>query len=624
MILEHTLHTPYGENLLKALDQSREAPVLAEYPRPQLVRDVRWLNLNGYWDYAFEEAAEADLDPAVQVPIESSSIPGPITKFRDIATEGEILVPFAPESLLSGVGRQLQPNELLWYKRTFTFDCLPGERVLLHAGAIDQVCSIWVDDSYVGSHRDGYLPFSIDITDALRTGAAEHRVIIAVRDPSDTGQLPWGKQKLERGGIWYTASSGIWQTIWLEAVPEGYISSVSVVPFWAGGGFDFTFESEHAGKARLTLLADGEAVGSAELQAGKTERLALAEPHAWTPEDPFLYDWVLETDTDKVTGYAGLRSVSLIEDSRGEPCLSLNGEVRRHVGVLDQGYWSDGLLTAPSDQALIDDILAVKQLGYNMIRKHIKIEPQRWYYHCDRLGMLVWQDMVNGGNDYRASVTRILPFTGIKLSDKHVRIFGRGSRRKNRALAGAKGRAAQKAIIKETYEALKNTVSIVLWTPFNEGWGQFDALKIARDLKLLDPTRLVDHASGWHDQGGPDLKSVHVYFKRFRPRPDPLMRPLALTEYGGYSLPVDGHMASDALFGYKKFASTDEYHDAVLKLKRKELLPVKQLAASVYTQLSDVEDEINGLLTYDRKVNKWAEPTAAEALREVNEAMQES
>lgn len=518
------------------------------------------------------------------------------------------------------------PADRLWYKRTFSLPVEAGERVLLHAGAVDQVCSVWVNGRYAGSHRDGYLPFSLDITDLLKPERTEQSLVIVVRDPSNRGQLPWGKQKLERGKIWYTPGSGIWQTIWVEVVPEIHVEKVQVRPFWAGGGFDFAYLATDGSTAELRLLAEGAEVGRTSLTQGVSSQVTLASPHSWEPDDTFLYDWELTLmsgtgeSLDQVSGYCGLRDVSLGEDSAGNPCVMLNGRVSRQIGVLDQGYWSDGLYTAASDEALVDDILTVKQLGFNMIRKHIKIEPQRWYYHCDRLGMLVWQDIVNGGNSYKFSVIRGLPFVGIRLKDKHYKLFGRKGRQ-GLALAGARGRAARRAIIRETIERLGNTVSIVLWTPFNEGWGQFDARKIAREIKQQDPSRLVDHASGYHDQGGPDLYSLHVYYKKFKPAPDPLLRPLALTEYGGYSLPVPGHMATDAMYGYKAFRDSRSYQEAVVRLIREELLPVKGLAASVYSQLSDVEDEINGLVTYDRQVNKWADAAAAAALRQVNEEL---
>ena len=354
--------------------------------------------------------------------------------------------------------------------------------------------------------------------------------------------------------------------------------------------------------------------------AGRSSLAARISPalfEYWTPEQPRLYTWHLELWSagrellDQVRGYAGMRSFGIGSFPGGEPCLLLNGKPCRHLGVLDQGYFADGLYTPADDRLFVDDIQAMKALGFNMLRKHIKIEPQRFYYHCDRLGMLVWQDLVNGGRPYSPWVIAILPFVGIRFRDSRYRLFGRGDRESRRDQAA---REAHREILRETQSALKNSVSLCLWVIFNEGWGQFDAVELAGLMKTLDPERLVDHASGWHDQGGPDLYSLHVYFRKFRAGRDRHGRPLALTEFGGYSLGVPGHSAARSVYGYRKFEDRDAYLTALETLYREEILPVRQLAASVYTQVSDVEDEINGILTYDRKVNKWA---GREALRDI-------
>lgn len=628
MILKHELWTRAGERLLDDLKVNPETPVLPEYPRPQLERSAdTWLNLNGYWDYAILDRAETDYDPVNNVTVRSQFL-GEITPYQAFLAQGLILVPFAPESKLSGVEKLLLPDQVLWYRRRVT---LPqralGKRIFLHAGAIDQLCSIWINGRFLASHRDGYLPFSFELTGHLDFGddPSSFEISIAVMDPSDQGLLPYGKQKLKRGGMWYTPSSGIWQTIWLEFLPADFIQDFKVTPLPEEAQFAFEFRLSAAAAENLSatvrLFFDGRMQATADLET-KTEGVFRTniQPSRciwWTPETPHLYTWIVELKDeegrllDRVRGYCGMRSFGIGRFADGAPCLLLNGEPYKHLGVLDQGYFADGLYSAASDQLYVDDILAMKAQGFNVLRKHIKIEPQRFYYHCDRLGILVWQDLVNGGRPYNPWVIAISPFIGIRLRDSNYRRFGRGERESIDDMAA---RQAAITIHRETCAALKNTVSLCLWVIFNEGWGQFDAVQLAEQMKRLDPERLVDHASGWHDQGGPDLNSLHVYFRKFRAKRDRCLRPLALTEFGGYSLNVPGHSAARSVYGYKKFTERKAYLEALERLYRKEILPVQELAASIYTQLSDVEDETNGILTYDRKVNKWED---ADRLREL-------
>ncbi|MGI5327596.1 glycoside hydrolase family 2 protein [Actinomadura nitritigenes] len=555
--------------------------VLPEYPRPQLVRDSH-LNLNGRWEYAFAPA--------------EPNAPGEPAEY-----DGEIVVPFSPEAPLSGVGRQLLPDEVLWYRRNVR---LPdgfrpdGHRVLLHFGAVDQTCRVTVNGREAGRHEGGYLPFHFDVTDLLEDGSGT--LVVEVRDPSDTGDRGRGKQRLKRGGIWYTAQSGIWQTVWIECVPEAHVERLTLVPHLDESCVDVTVHSGSGERARIEIRADGEVVARAEGPADEPVRITVPDVRPWSPEDPFLYDVTVELGADRVGSYVGMRSFGVGPDENGVPRLLLNGRPYFHAGVLDQGYWPDGMYTAPSDDAMVHDIATMKRLGFTMLRKHIKVEPLRWYHHCDRLGVLVWQDMVNGGGPYRPAVVTVPAVAPLRLDDRRHALFGRGD---------AAGRDRFREETRDTVEHLRNAVAIAVWVPFNEGWGQFDAADVAAEVKALDPTRIVDHASGWHDQKAGDLRSLHVYFRRFRVprRSDP--RVLVLSEYGGYNLRVDGHAFNDKDFGYKRYDSAERLGAAFERLHGEQVVPAIQrgLSATVYTQLSDVEDELNGLLTYDREVCKLPE-----------------
>jgi beta-galactosidase/beta-glucuronidase len=563
---------------------------LPEYPRPQLVRpEDTWRNLNGRWQYAFGGEQ------------------------RPEEWDGEIVVPFSPETALSGVGRQLQPGEWLWYRRTFSAPSHPDDaRVLLHFGAVDQSCTVWLDGVEVGRHTGGYLPFTLDVTGAVagRSSDAEHTLVVRVRDLSETGPHARGKQRLDRGTIWYTAQSGIWQTVWVEVVPETYVASLQVTPHLEQGVLEVVVEVRggDAGPVGVVVRDGGQVVGGEAGRAGRPIRITIPDPHPWTLDDPHLYDVsVILGSGDRVTSYAAMRSIGVGEDDRGRRRFLLNGEPIWHLGVLDQGYWPDGLLTPPSDAAMVHDIATMKSLGFTMLRKHVKVEPLRWYHHCDRLGMLVWQDMVNGGGRYRHLVANLPATRPIRISDRRHGLFFRGD---------AAARAEFRDEVRRTVELLRSSPSVAVWVPFNEGWGQFDANEIAAEVKTLDPTRPVNHVSGWIDQGGGDVKSFHSYLRPFRlPRRRRRERRVyALTEYGGYSLKVPGHDWSTREFGYRHFESAEGLADGFVALHREQIEPALDdgLAATVYTQLSDVEDELNGLLTWDREVLK----IPAEVIRE--------
>ena len=571
--------TRWGETLDKQ-------QVLQEYPRPQLVRES-FYPLNGLWDYAITA---------------SDACPG--------AWDGQILVPFSPEAPLSGVGKTLRPGQVLWYRRPLPLKKRAGMRTLLHFGAVDQRAWVYVNGLLAGTHTGGYTAFTLDITKLLREG--ENTLTVAVRDDTDTVPLARGKQKTKRGGIWYTPQSGIWQTVWAELVPERYIESLLFTPELPAGRIRWQVFSAAPQGAKISVCYQGEPVAEGGTDADGCGRAVIApeQLHLWTPETPELYDVTVTLGADTVKSYFAMRTVGTGRDAAGHPCLLLNGEPYFHHGVLDQGYWPDGLYTAPSDEALIYDIQLMKRLGFNMLRKHIKIEPMRWYYHCDRLGMLVWQDMPSGGGRYNLLTISSPLITGIHLKDSHYRLFAR---------TDPDSRDSFRQELEEMIRQLQNCPCIVLWVPFNEGWGQFDAKQITRLVRKLDPTRLIDHASGWHDQGVSDVRSLHVYFKPYRFRPDKKGRAVVLSEFGGYNLPVAGHTWNEKNFGYKGYQTPEALGEAVWKLYETQIIPARKagLAADVYTQLSDVEDEVNGFVTYDRKEEKLPERLMQAIAREL-------
>ena len=536
---------------------------LPEYPRPQLRRD-NWLNLNGEWDYAI---SADDILPE--------------------SYDGKIIVPFSPETELSGVKRSLKPDEFLWYHRLVKLpDSFSAKRVILHFDAVDQEAWVTVNSVALAYHSGGYLPFKVDITDSVHEGLAD--ILVKVRDCSDSVEACRGKQKTRRGGIWYTPQSGIWQTVWMEAVPDSYVKKLHITPDFDAGSVDISAETVGNTPAYVEFYGK-----SYPLPA----RIKLESFEAWSPENPKLYDFSVKCGEDRVDSYFAMRKFSADKDGAGVPRLFLNNEPYFHNGLLDQGYWPDGLYTAPTDEALIYDIEMAKAMGFNMLRKHIKVEPLRWYYHCDRLGMLVWQDMPNGGGAYNLLTVSSPLITGIHFKDKHYKMFARKDENQRLAFENQ---------LVEMIQHLYNCPCICMWVPFNEGWGQFDAARIYELVYSVDSSRTIDHASGWHDQGVSDVVSLHVYFRKYKFKADKKGRAVLLSEFGGFNLGLDGHRFNNKDFGYKRFTDADGLAKALRELYQGEIVPAKArgLSAAVYTQLSDVEDELNGLITYDRKVVK--------------------
>jgi galactose mutarotase-like enzyme len=539
----------------------RPGRVLPDYPRPQLVRRT-WQNLNGWWDYA--------LTP--------QDAPQPA------AWDGRILVPFPIESQLSRVRRAVGEHDRLWYHRTFRAPRLAtGGRLLLHFGAVDWDAAVYVNGTRIGGHTGGYDPFSFDVTDALRPGANQD-LVVSVWDPTDRGPQPRGKQVQKPRGIWYTAVTGIWQTVWLEPVPREYVSGLVITPDVDAGAVVVRVAvagGSAATRVRLTVLEGARPVASLEAPADSPVNLTIPHPRLWSPHDPFLYGLrVRLAGGDAVGSYFGMRKIAVARDSAGVNRLFLNGRPLFEFGTLDQGWWPDGLYTAPADAAIRFDLQTLRRLGFNLVRKHVKVEPERWYYWCDKLGLLVWQDMPSGGNDTPEG---------------------------QREFAAELGRVV---------DALRNHPAIVMWVPFNEGWGQHDTGRYVAWLKQHDPSRLVDDASGWTDQSVGDVMDVHDYPGPGMPALEP-QRAAVLGEFGGLGLPTAGHLWIErGAWGYRRFTTADSLWSAYRTLlARLRPLIGDGLAAAVYTQTTDVETEVNGLMTYDRAVVKLPARAAVEIAR---------
>ena len=577
---------------------------LAEYPRPAMRRDSCEI-LNGPWQYAITQTAEY---PA--------------------AWQGSILVPYSSEAPASGVNRTLQPGQWLHYHRLFAPPAGEGGRVLLHFGAVDYACAVQVNGHLAGGHRGGYWPFTLDITDLLN-GTGRNSLWVAVQDPTGHGTQARGKQTLKPGGMFYPAQSGIWQTVWLERVPDNYIQTLTVTPDYDARTVTVRVHTAKPGGAvnlwamvRAGGVTIAEDWGSDEADQDGEVTLNIPEEHffPWSPDTPFLYDLTVgtnqgeEAEFDTVHSYFALRKWSCAPDAQGVLRFCLNDKPILLNGLLDQGYWPEGLYTPPSDAAVERELSEVKALGFNLLRKHAKIEPQRWYYHCDRLGLIVWQDIVNGGSAYNLWFVTYLTNALQPL----LRRFPDGKACRS-LLSRAKpaGREEYAHELADTVQALRCHPCIACWVPFNEGWGQFDAGKAVQALRTLDGTRLVDEASGWFDQGGGDVHSLHNYFYPLRIRPQ--KRTVALSEYGGIAWPMPGHEPPHKTYGYGTAKDRQELTARYKKLQLKTVLPQleKGLSALVYTQLTDVEDEVNGLFTYDRAAVK----PDANAVRSVNAAL---
>ena len=592
------LMTQWGERIAREQTEI----VLAEYPRPQMARK-NYTVLNGMWKYAIT----TDDD-------------------RPVLWDGDIRVPFSPETYLSGVGRQLRPDEYLWYERKIEIDRVPeGKRLLLNFGACDERCRVYVNDTLAETHSGGYQAFTIDITEHIETGKNSLR--LCVQDKSDTSYHGRGKQMLKNGGMFYTAQSGLWQTVWCEWVPEIYIQELRITPDYDNDSvviemlsnkayydkvpFDKTSPDKHASiggtavmeklPCKLLIFGENQIVCEKRMEAAPTEknvvRMEIPDKKSWTPENPFLYDIRIVYGDDMVESYFGMRHFSAEPDSDGIPRLCLNHKPYFQKGILDQGYYPESLLTPVSDEAMIFDIQTAREKGFNMIRKHCKIEPMRWYYHCDRLGMLVWQDMINGGTTYNLIKTCYIPTILFPLRNKPDNDYAYTSR------ADKSGREEWKKECIETVRQLYNCTSICTWVLFNEGWGQFDARENTDMVREIDDTRIIDAHSGWFDQDAGDVKSEHIYFFELVMKKS--KKPYVISEFGGISHAVEGHTYSDKYFGYGSHDNRNSLKSAYDVLDKKiQELKKEGLCASVYTQLTDIEEEINGIMTYDRKVIK--------------------
>lgn len=646
------LWTKWGEEVKNECEALDYVP-LPEYPRPQMRRED-YTVLNGWWEYR-------------------------IASF----SWGKILVPFSPESVLSGVSRQLQPDEELWYRRNvqisedeYQMHRAKKDRLLLQFCAVDQECRVYWNGHLVGSHRGGYLAFTMEVTEFVRPGANELQVICT--DESDTGAEARGKQKLQPGGMFYTAQSGIWQTVWMEWVPQRSVEWIKIMPqpdegvvrirvrVSAQGQSAELLNTENSIEKFQTENVESDKDGTQKRNVNETEKnratknsdlnkenadmgsesitctympeqifitisyeenteeklqiscipsrrgtgwtdydaaIAIQNAKLWSPEHPFLYDLEICAGEDHVKSYFAMRTFSVEPDERGIPRFCLNHQPYFLNGVLDQGYWPEGLYTAPTDEALVSDIERMKECGFRLLRKHCKLEPMRWYYHCDRLGMLVWQDMVNGGETYDMNRICYLPTLLHSFQTK---------KGYSEAACGRKDRTgceAWKRDCIQTVRQLFNVVSLAGWVIFNEGWGQFDTKEMTALVKKLDGSRPVDAASGWFDFGGGDYRSEHNYFFKLQVpkkwKKNPGGRAFVISEYGGLTLKIPGHIWKEQSYGYGKLSSQAEFQEQFRKLQEEiRALEKEGLSGAIYTQVSDIEEEINGIYTYDRRVKK--------------------
>jgi beta-galactosidase/beta-glucuronidase len=556
---------------------------LPEYPRPGLVRE-QWLCLNGLWDYA----------------ILSKGNPSP-EKF-----DGKILVPYPVESSLSGVQKTVGGANELWYSRSFSIpSSWKNKKVILNFGAVDWKTDVWINDIKAGTHKGGYTAFSFDITPLLTSGK-EQKIMVRVWDPVDEGLQPRGKQVNHPGGIWYTSVTGIWQTVWLEPVEENFITKITAVPDIDGGTVSVTSTIHHPlsdGIITVKVLDNGIEISSARALPGEEALVPIPSAKLWSPDSPFLYDLEVTLSqkgkpVETVKSYFGMRKISTKKDADGIVRIQLNNKDVFPFGLLDQGWWPDGLYTAPTDEALKSDIITTKQLGFNLIRKHVKVEPLRWYYHCDREGILVWQDMPSGDDGPEWQTEQYFNGREVPRTPESEENY----------------RTELKAIIDE----LKSEPCIISWIPFNESWGQFKTPEIAQWIRSYDPSRLVNPASGGNFYPVGDILDIHHY-------PDPQMtlydgnRATALGEFGGLGFAAEGHLwTKDRNWGYVKYKSADELTQAYLDLAEKLKKLIKQgFSAAIYTQTTDVEIEVNGMMTYDRAMIKMDAEKIGKVNREI-------
>jgi beta-galactosidase/beta-glucuronidase len=556
-------------------DSVNPSNILPDYPRPQLKRND-WQNLNGLWQYSILPNAEADNVPA--------------------SFQGNILVPFAVESALSGVGKTVGKDSTLWYKRSFSIATnRKGKKVLLHFGAVDWRTDVYINGTNVGRHEGGFDPFTFDITNALSKNA-QQQIAVRVWDPTDDGPQPRGKQVKDPKGIWYTPVTGIWQTVWTEVVPETYIVSTKQTPELDNKTITVNTSVENILPGDIVNVSvwKGNQKVAEKNSTDTTAALTIDNPEEWSPYHPFLYNLEVSISRknktiDAVKTYFAMRKISIAPDAAGIQKMMLNNHFLFEFGPLDQGWWPDGLYTAPTDNALKFDIEKTKDMGFNMIRKHIKVEPARWYYYCDSIGMLVWQDMPSGdlGNHW----------------ENRPGVLGRATDKDRTAESEGYYRKEWNAII----DALYNFPSIISWEPFNEAWGQFKTVEITNWTMQKDPTRLVNSASGGNFYSVGHVIDLHSYPDPAMPRPDVFGAKEALVcgEFGGLGFQVDGHMWQQKNWGYQSFGTTDSLFMRYQTLTdRLEYLIKNGLSAAVYTQTTDVEGEMNGFMTYDRKVMK--------------------
>ena len=552
---------------------------LSEYPRPQFKRDS-YICLNGLWEYAIRK---------------EDKIPD--------SFDGQILVPYSPEVEKSGVNKKVMPSDFLFYRLNYQIpkDFIK-DKIILHFGAVDQIAEVFINGKFAKKHIGGFLPFSLDIKPFLKNNNVE--IILRIVDTTNASYHSSGKQSLKPEGIWYKQQSGIYMSVWMESVFEGYIEKINITPNIDQNNVNIRFISSKK-SAKLELNNQ-----IYDIEADKDNIIEIDKVILWSPEKPYLYEFKIFNDVDTISSYFAMRKISLIKNKDNRFVIALNNQEYFMKGVLDQGYYQDGLLTPNSDEDYINDIQLVKNLGFNVSRKHIKIESLRWYYHCDRLGLLVWQDFVNGCTKYDFWLNQVPLFVRYKINDHHYKKFFRENE---------EGRKETYQEFLDTIDLLYNSPCIVLWTIFNEAWGQFDAKEIYEKLKLVDSTRLYDHASGWHDQGASDVKSMHIYKWKVKvpSRRKIKNRAFVCSECGAYILDKRLKEAKKKEgFIYLLFNNKEDFQKEYERFIKEEIIPAKKngMSAFIYTQLSDVEEEMNGFVSYDRKEIK----VDIETIRNIN------